>query len=867
MTGKEAAPPETAPDHTEPTTATNNAADDCDFSSQDRQGEQDDIRSYLHAVFGHDTGFAVFALGMNPRRNPTTGKYEHEYWSERNGEKITFAWPEEAEQICEAIEQFGHLGDLYVVPYLRRTKARAKGDAVILRLLHTDGDKGLDPDKIATLTELGAFVVGSGTPGNGHVYVPLSESVSQTEHEALCKGFVEYLDGDKAKRNDNDLLRPVGAYNHKPTVFAGKSPTQVRWWIKPNGSRVDPRKLAEILNVDLDAAEKATTNGQTKSKAKSKTNSGGQGNGQSDPRVPVDIARDPKVQKAFLKFTGDRSADIARVVGACMDSGLTKAQTRWVVEQRTDLAGKLDELGHDDVDVLWDKLDDDRRTKAQSKTIDDTGDNRHKLALDDARLGEVIVRQALGGKFARTGGLGWMHYDGQRWKRVDEAIVYEHVRRAVKEIHRIEANKARDREPPDVQRLREVAGLLYASRISALLRIAKGMLTDEDEQFDAHPDLLNVANGVLDVRTGELSAHDPALKLTKVCPTDYRADAVHPDWDKALTALPDRTAEWAQIRLGQALTGHAPPDDLIVFPRGGGANGKSTIVDAVLGSVGGDYAVVVPERVLLANPGDHPTELMTLRGARLALMEELPELGHLNIKRVKNLAGGQTITARAIGKDNVSWVASHALFVTTNYYPKVDESDHGTWRRLAMLEFPYRFRKSGQPIETVNDRPGDPGLRQRLRHPDAPRAQAVLAWLVAGAMKWYANGKVMPELPEAVIDSTGQWRRQVDQLARYLDDNIIFDSPRHVMAIEMFGDFINWLKDHGHRGWSEGSFVSRMEQHELCLAAGIKRTRVRATRGGVDRKSVAGFTGPLPERYWAWLGLRFRTAADGDDGR
>jgi hypothetical protein len=128
----------------------------------------------------------------------------------------------------------------------------------------------------------------------------------------------------------------------------------------------------------------------------------------------------------------------------------------------------------------------------------------------------------------------------------------------------------------------------------------------------------------------------------------------------------------------------------------------------------------------------------------------------------------------------VSWVASHALFVTTNYYPKVDESDHGTWRRLAMLEFRYRYRKSGEPIERVNEKVGDPGLRQRLRHPDAPRAQAVLAWLVAGAMKWYAHAKVMPELPQAVTDSTGRWRRQVDQLARYIDDNLIFDPSTHV---------------------------------------------------------------------------------------
>ena len=68
------------------------------------------------------------------------------------------------------------------------------------------------------------------------------------------------------------------------------------------------------------------------------------------------------------------------------------------------------------------------------------------------------------------------------------------------------------------------------------------------------------------------------------------------------------------------------------------------------------------------------------------------------------------------------------------------------------------------------------------REPDAPRAQAVLSWLVAGAVKWYANEKVMPQLPQAVIDSTTRWRGRVDQLARYIDDNLVFDPSWHVMG-------------------------------------------------------------------------------------
>ena len=191
--------------------------------------EQSDIRLYFEAVFGEDRGLLTFALGMNPGRDPKSGKYRHGYWSERTC-KLVFHWPEEAEDVYAAIEMVGAQGDLYVCPYLRRTPRRVKGDAVILRMLHTDVDHGLDLD---LARELGAFVVGSGTPGNGHVYVPLSRPVTLVRHDALCRGLIKCLGGDKGKHSDNDLLRPVGAYNLKPTVFDNKPPAPITWLVKP----------------------------------------------------------------------------------------------------------------------------------------------------------------------------------------------------------------------------------------------------------------------------------------------------------------------------------------------------------------------------------------------------------------------------------------------------------------------------------------------------------------------------------------------------------------------------------------------------------------------------------------------------------
>ena len=470
--------------------------------------------------------------------------------------------------------------------------------------------------------------------------------------------------------------------------------------------------------------------------------------------------------------------------------------------------------------------------------------------LEDAHIGVRIADDHLAGRFLHSGAFGWMKFDGRRWKPVEDALVGEVIRQGVIEFHRTEA-----RAGADADRLKKISGLLSAHRLKSILWVAKGYLSVEDDEFDAHPDLLNVRNGVVDLRDASLRPHDPQLRFTKVTMVDYQRDAVHEDWWQALTAIPKDAAEWLQLRWGQGLTGHPAPDDVLVVLKGAGENGKTTLVDAVRETVGVDYAVALADRVLLARSGDHPTELMTLRGARLAFMEEFPELGHLNVKRLKDLHGSGRISARYIGKDSVSWQATHTMFVTTNYLPRVDESDHATWRRLVLVDFRFRYRKPHEAIETEWDLRGDPGLRDRLRHGRDGRREAVLAWLVEGAVKWYQSNRLMPEPPPSVVAATQTWRRSSDLLLRYMEDNLIFDGARHVMAADLYEDFSGWLKVNGHNSWSDQNFSARLAQHPEGVAKGLEKKKgVRSSRPGLSRRpggsSVCG--GVQAARGLAW---------------
>jgi P4 family phage/plasmid primase-like protien len=487
--------------------------------------------------------------------------------------------------------------------------------------------------------------------------------------------------------------------------------------------------------------------------------------------------------------------------------------------------------------------------------------------LEDTYIGAWITQHYLEGKFLHHSGFRWMKFDGRRWKPVPETAVGEVIRKALIELHRCEAQVG-----VEPRRLQEISRMLSAAKIRAITFVAKLQLATE-AVFDAHPDLINVANGVVDLRTGALGPHDPELMLTKLAPVNYVPGAWHADWhEAALGAVPDDAVQWLQVRFGQAITGFPVSDDRLVVFRGSGANGKTTVIDGIREALGPDYAVTMPDRVLLAHQGDHPTELMTLRGARVALMEEFPELGHLNVKRLKDLLGTGEMSARYCGKDTMVWKPTHTPFVTTNYLPRVDESDDGTWRRLVLLEFPYRYRRPGTPLMTQNDKEGDPRLRERLRQGSEGQHEAILAWLIEGAVQWYQSGRRMPNDPPSVVQATGVWRKNSDVLMRYSDERLAFDPQSQVVATELFEDFNAWLLANGHRPWSDQSFSARFAQHGEAIANEVSKKRSRrspAVRLSRRPRARFGDTGAtpgsaVPKQFTAWVGIRFQTPEDMD---
>lgn len=474
-----------------------------------------------------------------------------------------------------------------------------------------------------------------------------------------------------------------------------------------------------------------------------------------------------------------------------------------------------------------------------------TGEPTDLPRVDDAHLSSWIPRRELSGDWRWVTGLGWHHWDGVRWRRSSDEEARNAVRRAV-----IRINTRALHAGLSPHRLKAFYALLSAGRIGAITNLMRGVTSLDADQLDRQPDLLNVGNGVVDLRTGELKPHDKQLMMTKITTVNYVPGARHPDWDQALTSLEPEVMDWMQVRVGQAATGHPTSDDKLTIDQGGGSNGKTTFFGALANALQ-EHLVVVPDKVLLANPNDHPTELMTLLGARVALIDETPEEGHIDVQRLKRVLGGELpITARLIGKNNVSWKPTHSLFIQTNYEPILHQTDHGTWRRFALVRFEKTF-------------PQDDRFRARLLRGADGRAEAVLAWVVEGARRWYANDKTIPPPPEKVRADTETWRGQTDLIRGFVEDMLVFDRSACIRAVDLLEQFNEWAAARNHKRLSDKTLAARFGSHSDVKAHSVFREKLRNPEGLSE--PPYGSTAKRVPRAWVWTGVRWGSDSDYDE--
>ncbi len=438
----------------------------------------------------------------------------------------------------------------------------------------------------------------------------------------------------------------------------------------------------------------------------------------------------------------------------------------------------------------------------------------------------------------------WLVWDERRWKlddsgeparrakavvwaMFDEAIVL--IREAQAELK--SANDDEEKERAATAKLKRANDLMkWAVKSESRERLAAVITVGESEpgvpilpaDLDADRMLLNCANGTVDLRTGELREHRREDRLTALCPTAFDPDAKCPEWERALSNIFPATGDAAeepgnpqligfvQRLIGYCLTGSVDEQVLPIL-WGGGANGKTTVINAVADTVGPDYIMRAPPGFLMLSKSErHPTELADLFGKRLVAMMESAEGRRLDEESAKALTGGDRIRARRMREDFWEFAPTHKIIVCTNHRPKIRGTDHGIWRRLRLVPFTAQFWNPDEPAKAGEDRPEH--LRQDKQLAAKLRAQApgILAWLVRGCLTWQREGLGNVE---DVGTATADYRAEQDLLAAFLAECCLTGKSEYkVRSTPLYEAFRKWAEAGGERAVSRRDFGTAMTE-------------------------------------------------------
>lgn len=420
----------------------------------------------------------------------------------------------------------------------------------------------------------------------------------------------------------------------------------------------------------------------------------------------------------------------------------------------------------------------------------------------------------------------WVAWDGKRWSIDDAGRVLEAAKSTSKRIfdEASAVGKAGD-DDGATARFKWAQKSQQAGKINAMVELAR---TDPrvvvmHENFDTDPWLLNVHNGTVDLRTGELRPHRRDDFNTLLAAVAYNAHAVCPTWERFVSQAMGGDADliaYLQRMTGYALTG-TTREHVLGFFFGGGSNGKTTFLNAIR-NVLGDYAAHVSRGVLFPHRGQHPTELTNLFRRRFVTCAEVNENDAFDEARVKDLTGGDRVTAHRMYEDFWEFDPTHKLFLAGNHKPRVRGTDDGIWRRIRLIPFTV----------TVPAEQRDTDLPAKL----AAEAEGILAWSVRGCLEWQRIGLGDPP---AVLEATAEYRKDSDELGQFFGTHLHFDPEARLLKSELTARLKTWADELGMTKPPSSRAVA-----ERMRAAGASASTMRI--GGAVKDCWAGARLRLP---------------------
>ncbi|MDQ0352476.1 putative DNA primase/helicase [Alkalibacillus filiformis] len=393
-----------------------------------------------------------------------------------------------------------------------------------------------------------------------------------------------------------------------------------------------------------------------------------------------------------------------------------------------------------------------------------------EIILDRFRLTELGNAERIWhynkGSIAYTKERGWLFWNGKKWETDALSKIEEVTNKTLRSIYDEAILEADENKSKALKKWAEKCEGRKVRMNS--IEDVKPLATVHNDDLDADSHLFNVNNGTINLDSGKLQEHESKNLITRSSPVDYDPDAKCPRFKQFLEeVIVDKNGfsdyeviRYLQKAIGYSLTSETI-EQTIFFLTGKGGNGKSILIESIQ-NVLGEYSKQTNADTFIKKPFDSGinNDIARLDKARFVAAIESEDGQHLAESLIKQLTGGDTITARFLRKEFFEFRPAFKIFFSTNHKPIIKGSDDGIWRRIAVI--PFRVTFDGK------SNPKDPYLSEKLSR----ELPGILNWAIEGYQLWKQEGL---KKPKSIMDESEKYRDDMDILKPFLDECCIID--------------------------------------------------------------------------------------------
>ena len=571
-------------------------------------------------------------------------------------------------------------------------------------------------------------------------------------------------------------------------------------WLRPPWEAAFP-VIDALADIGLMTRDKVKTSSNVGRRAAGIADTNGQVRGDRHPKVTATIGtvlgrlattakpgRNTELNRAAFTLAGFiRSGELSRneiermLTPVALSIGLDERETANSITSGTN-AGEGAPL---------DVIDDLAPPRPPATKGDDTPPPPDLLPYPAADEGNAQAFMVLhGDSYLYTNELGWLHYNGKYWaarggnELLNRAIVETLIERRTQAV-------TADLEPivkvtrPSANNVRNCKYMLQS------------LLWDSIDNFDSDPDLLNCNNGVVNLKTGNLTPHSAGQRFTYCISTSYDPDADYSKWEQWLfdCVTPEGTDDgdgkyarlvcWLQAAFGYSLTGHTN-EQCMFYIQGPPRAGKGLLLQTFNDLIRSPLSTFVQfDSFIQKRGGDNQNfDLAGLKPCRLLMASESGDRQILNAQRVKTITGDDDVRCAHKGKDFFSYRPVYKIWLSSNFKVKAQADDAGLWSRLRIIHFPNSYENRE-----------DYNLRKKLWAGKA----GVLNWAVDGAIAWNKSlekGKGLGR-PKIIQDAVQEHRDENDTVAQFKEDRCFEGEEAYSVGAQLSLAYREWCTENG----------------------------------------------------------------------